>query len=230
MSEPNDMPAGKTGSRLTEARAGSAASPSTVLRLARRGFVALAVIALTVAAGFAYFANYVSTMRPAAEIPQSDAIVVLTGGRNRLETGLELLRSGKARRMLISGVHEHTRKSDLRAATGGTDELFECCIDIDRTALDTVGNATESAKWLAENGFRNVLLVTSSYHMPRSLLEARRAYSGIDVRPYPVTTGENANGNWMSDRATFRILATEYIKYLAALSGASPRYKAARAQ
>jgi uncharacterized SAM-binding protein YcdF (DUF218 family) len=169
------------------------------------------------AAGFFAFAYHVASMRPSDDPPASDAIIVLTGGFNRLETGLRLLKEGKAKRLLISGVYPHTRRSDIRRATGADPELFSCCIDIDRTALDTIGNASESAKWLKSKGFHKVLLVTNNYHMPRSLLETRRVYQGVDVYPEPVVTREIGLAGWLTRPDALRVLFPEYVKYLAAL-------------
>lgn len=169
-------------------------------------------------AGFFLFAYHVASMRPSDDPPVSDAIIVLTGGFNRLETGLKLLKDGKAKRLLISGVYPHTRRSDIRRATGADPELFSCCIDIDRTALDTIGNASESAKWLKTKGYHKVLLVTNNYHMPRSLLETRRVFRGVDVFPAPVVTREIGLAGWLTRPNALRVLATEYVKYLAALA------------
>ncbi len=201
-----------------------------VVRLLRMAVVTVLVLAFASAAGFAVFAQHIGSLRPQAGVPASDAIVVLTGGHKRLETALGLLEAGKGKRLLISGVHPGTRLSDLRRAVGGKSALFDCCVDLDRTALDTVGNAAESAKWLSDHGFRDVLLVTNNYHMPRSLLEARRAFTNITVRPYPVVIGDLGNGGWLTDPEALRVLATEYLKYLAALTGTSPRYLAASVQ
>lgn len=168
-------------------------------------------------AGFFAFAFHVASMRPADDPPVSDAIIVLTGGFNRLETGLRLLKEGKAKRLLISGVYPHTRLADIRRATGADPELFSCCIDIDHVALDTTGNAAESAKWLESNGFHKVLLVTNNYHMPRSLLEMRRVFRNIEVVPEPVVTSEIGLSGWLTRPDALRVLATEYLKFLAAV-------------
>src|SRR5690606_15928842 len=103
--------------------------------------------------------------------PAADAIIVLTGGQSRLDAGIDLLKSGKGRRLLISGVNPAANRDDLRAATGGDRRLFSCCVDIDHAALDTIGNAEESAKWVEDHRYGSIILVTNNYHMPRSLLE-----------------------------------------------------------
>lgn len=194
-----------------------------LLRIIRYGSLLIAIAIVAVIAGFVSFASHVGEMKEVANAPKSDAIVVLTGGTQRLSAGLRLLRSGKADRLLISGVHPDTGKDDIRRAMKADSQLFNCCVDLDYAALDTVGNAVESGRWLSANNYSDVLLVTSNYHMPRSLLEARRAYQGISVRPYPVIVSDLTDGAWMTNPRAFRMIATEYFKYLAALAGASPR-------
>lgn len=133
------------------------------------------VVAVAFAAGFAIFASHVSGLKTPSDTGSADAIIVLTGGHSRIGPAVDLLRSGKGRRLLISGVNPVADLDDLRRATGGERALFSCCVDIDHAALDTVGNATESAKWMASHGYGSAIVVTNNYHMPRSLLELRRA-------------------------------------------------------
>jgi len=174
-------------------------------------------------AGFALFANHVSELSTPADPRRADAIIVLTGGQSRIDAALDLLRSGKGKRLLISGVHPSAGRDDLSAATCGDRSLFNCCVDIDHLALDTIGNAAESAKWIRDHDYRRVILVTSNYHMPRSLLEMRRLVGGQRLDPYPVVGSNLEPGRWMADPAALRVLFTEYNKYLVALArGAVP--------
>jgi uncharacterized SAM-binding protein YcdF (DUF218 family) len=105
----------------------------------------------------------------------------------------------------------------LQAATGGDKALFSCCVDIDRAALDTIGNAEESAKWVRSHAYGKVILVTNNYHMPRSLLEMNRLLDEEELAPYPVVNSKLDNGGWMMRPDALRVLFTEYNKYLAAL-------------
>ena len=132
--------------------------------------------------------------------------------------GAGFLREGKGGRLLISGVNPVADADDLRRATGAEQALFDCCIDIDHAALDTIGNAAESARWAAENGFASAILVTNNYHMPRSLLEMRRADPSLRIVPYPVVNTPLGGGEWLRNPEALRVLFTEYTKYLAALT------------
>jgi uncharacterized SAM-binding protein YcdF (DUF218 family) len=168
--------------------------------------------------GFALFATHVSQLSTPKDPPAADAIIVLTGGQARLDAAIDLLKSGKGERLLISGVHPSTSSKMLQAATGGDKALFSCCVDIDRAALDTIGNAEESAKWVRTHAYSRVILVTNNYHMPRSLLEMGRLLDKEELDPYPVVNSKLDNGGWIVRPDALRVLFTEYNKYLAALA------------
>jgi len=189
------------------------------LRTALR-FASLCLLLLVAlfAGGFGWFASKVSHMTTPANPAKADAIIVLTGGQARLDAALDLLASGKGERLLISGVHPSATRRQLQAATGGDKTLFSCCIDIDRAALDTIGNAEESAKWVESHAYGSVILVTNNYHMPRSLLEMGRLLHGAKLEPYPVVNTNLDNGDWLTKPEALRVLLTEYSKYLLALA------------
>jgi uncharacterized SAM-binding protein YcdF (DUF218 family) len=168
--------------------------------------------------GFGLFAEHVSLLTQPANMRAADGIIVLTGGQSRIGAAIDLLKSGKGKRLLISGVNPHSGRRALREVTGGDKQLFTCCVDIDHEAVDTIGNAEQSAKWVAEHDYGSVILVTNNYHMPRSLLEMHRLLPTASVEPYPVVNSRLDDGSWLTKPAAVRVLATEYVKYLAALA------------
>lgn len=176
-------------------------------------FLAVAVFLF----GFAAFGLHVAGLRTPADQPGADAIIALTGGQARLDAAVELLKSGKGRRLLISGVNPVARVADLQQVTGADADLFSCCVDIDHAALDTIGNAEESAKWVNSHGYGRVIVVTNNYHMPRSLLEMRRLVTSAELLPYPVVNSRLDRGEWMTKPDAMRVIFTEYVKYVAAL-------------
>ncbi|EKF17801.1 hypothetical protein NA2_16163 [Nitratireductor pacificus pht-3B] len=187
-------------------------------RLALR-IAALAALLTAIAflAGFGLFADHIGHLAAPRDVEDADGIIVLTGGQSRIDAAIGLLKAGKGKRLLISGVNPIARADDLRAATGGDKALFECCVDIDHAALDTIGNAEESAKWVHANTYGSIILVTNNYHMPRSLLEIRRILPKARVQPYPVVNTPLDNGAWLAKPDALRVLATEYAKYIGAL-------------
>ena len=132
---------------------------------------ALALVALLYAILFALFA--VSLGRPAPAAVTTDAIVVITGGKGRIEEGIARLAAHRAQRMLIAGADPSVTKQDLARRLGGRVALLACCVDLGSESVDTRSNADEAKRWLDAHGYRSVLLVTSDWHMRRADYEFR---------------------------------------------------------
>lgn len=180
------------------------------------GFLALLSLA-ALAIGFVSFATHVDRLETPETLPQADGIVVWTGrGGGRLEMAGQLLRDGRGERLLISGVNDQVDLTDIMALTGLTDELANCCVDLDYVAEDTRGNATETAIWAEALGYDHILLVTSAYHMPRARIEIAHEIGRIVITPVPV--GANDDAKWWRDGARFQRLMGEYSKYLLAMA------------
>ena len=195
---------------------GHAFVPGIATRLARHflrliGFMMLVGV-VAFFGGFVLFYEHIASMR-SPEHPKADAIVVLTGGYQRVDQGVQLLANGSAKRLLISGVNPATTGNHIRLLTRSSSDLFDCCVDIGHDAMDTAGNASETARWIKAHDFRTVLLVTNNYHMPRSLAEIRRADDRSTFIPYPVENGLSFN-DLMANPLLIRTLASEYVKYL----------------
>lgn len=174
------------------------------------------------AAGFAAFNGDVR--HPASPPPASDGIVALTGGADRVATAMRLLAGGQAPLLLVSGVGGGAELAGLmRHAAAGPDggepletETMERVtvgrVTLGRDAASTAGNAQETAGWAQAHGMRSLIVVTAGYHMPRALLELRRALPGVVLHPAPVRPPALRGG---LDPGTLRVLATEYDKLLA---------------
>ena len=142
----------------------------------------------------------------------ADGIVVLTGARRRIEAGLDLLRQGFGSRLLISGVNRRVTPDDV-LRMNGTDALATgCCIDFGYDALDTKGNASETRAWVGYHGFSRVIVVTSSYHMPRSLNELALALPDVELIAFPVVPRIPGERPWWLSASAIRVLASEYLK------------------
>jgi uncharacterized SAM-binding protein YcdF (DUF218 family) len=183
---------------------------------------ALRTIALVAAAcclswlgGLLWFATPPSGETRAAA---TDAIVVLTGGSLRLQSGIDLLRAGKGRKLFVSGVNQQVDLDDLLGVSGHAPDWARCCIVLGHEADDTFGNAQETAQWIRGQGFRSLRLVTAWYHMPRSLLEFDRAMPEIDIVAHPVFPEQVKQERWWTWRGTAMLLVNEYFKYLGALA------------
>ncbi|MCU0818332.1 MAG: YdcF family protein [Beijerinckiaceae bacterium] len=166
-------------------------------------------------AGLVIFVETLDAPRTPANA-RADGIIVLTGGADRIEDGIRLLEAGHARRLLISGVNAQVTMEQLRRTWPGHELAFDCCIDLDFRARNTIENARESAQWVRQNAFRSILLVTASYHMPRARLEFAEVLPGVVIEPYPVVPDRSRLEDWWREPVLLRLLAAEYTKFLAA--------------
>jgi uncharacterized SAM-binding protein YcdF (DUF218 family) len=165
--------------------------------------------------GFVLFAT--SVMRdPIGGWDKADGIVVLTGGDNRIVAAAKLLADGRAKRLLISGVNRRVRREELERIAGLDHATFTCCVDLGYEALDTVGNADEARSWARANGYNRLIIVTSSYHMPRSLAELALAMPDADLIAHSVTPPTFPDTGWWLHINTTRVLMSEYLKYIPA--------------
>jgi len=83
---------------------------------------------------------------------------------------------------------------------------------LDYKAEDTIGNARETASWAKALGYEHIILVTSSYHMPRAEIEIGAAAGRIKITAYPVINPDGKK--WYADGARFKRLLQEYGKLL----------------
>ena len=194
-------------------RMATAQRSSPVIRLVAAVTLVAAVVVACFGLGFVWFAIDVALSRPPADA-RADGIVVLTGGRDRVQGAIDLLEAGRGRRLLISGVHRSTRAEDIRKAVVGEAALFDCCIDLGHRAETTVGNALEAADWARANGFDSLIVVTSAYHMPRSMVELDRVLPGVRKVAWPVKRPDLAVESWFVRPQTAKLLMQEYVKYM----------------
>lgn len=176
--------------------------------------VALFLILVTLIglADFHRFVNRVATI-PTPPAPEADAIVALTGGSgHRIAAALVILEQGAGKRLLVSGVHESVDVEALIKTAGGTQALYDCCIDFGRSAHSTQGNAIEAADWVETHQYSSLILVTSDYHMPRSQIWFDKALDGVDVIPYPVQSVIKPR-QWWKNWTSIKGLALEWAKY-----------------
>lgn len=165
--------------------------------------------------GFFSFGRGIEEARPPSPLADADAIVVLTGGSlSRLTTAMQLLEDGHGRRLLVSGVNPRAPAADVLSLLDGAPAVLACCVDLGRSAEDTLGNASETAAWAKRNGFSRLIVVTEDYHMPRSLTELAIAMPGVTLTPYPVRTRLMTSGAWRADVPASTTLAGEYLKYI----------------
>jgi uncharacterized SAM-binding protein YcdF (DUF218 family) len=167
--------------------------------------------------GFLWF----TTLLPAAgdsDERGTDAIVVLTGGSDRLAVALDLLIADKGRKLFVSGVYRGVDVRQLLDLSQHSPEDLSCCVVLGYEADNTRGNAIETAAWMQDQGFTSLRLVTATYHMPRSLLEFRRTMPDVLIIPHPVFPEHFKRDDWWLWPGSSSLLISEYTKYLVALA------------
>ncbi|MBA2398399.1 MAG: YdcF family protein [Bradyrhizobium sp.] len=186
-----------------------------------RGWLRATIVA-TLALGFVGaavgFVAFLSQLRGVEVKParNADGIVVLTGGSSRVSDAMELLAGGYGKRLLISGVHPTNAASDISRTLPDNHSLLGCCVDLDRSAVNTRSNAAETRRWVKDRGFKSLIVVTSNYHMPRAIVELSHAMPDIVLIPFAVVGDRWRDEPWWTSGTTFRLLLSEYAKYVAA--------------
>lgn len=195
------------------------------------GLVALAIWI----AGLLAFADRIARSTPIDLPAPAEGIVALTGGSPlRLRAATDLLESGRGQRVLVTGVNPKVSRDGIWTLTGAAKPLFDCCVDLDFSAADTIGNAREATRWARAMGYRRLILVTADYHAPRAALELRARMPEAQVDVFPLATPDLDARHWPETSLGARRMVTEYIKYLIALSregllGLGARHQAAGA-
>ena len=193
---------------------------------------ALATVLICLALLIWSFADFLARIADGEAAParHADAAVALTGGADRIADAIELLARGNADRLLITGVNPVTSRQELARKAPGARALFDCCIELGYEAANTVGNATETERWVRAHRIRSLIVVTSNYHMPRALAEIGSALPDVELIAYPVVS-ERAKRSWWSDEQSARLIVFEYCKYVATrlrLSFAPPKQDTTR--
>lgn len=129
-------------------------------------------------------------MKPEPSAEPVEAIIVLTGGENRVKTGLDLLEAGQSDKLFISGVNPKTSTQDILKMWKDGPHKAPCCITLGHEAQNTEENARETKDWIEKNGIQSIRLVTSDYHMSRSLLEFGKGLPDLTILPHPIRSDD----------------------------------------
>ena len=149
---------------------------------------------------------------------KTNALVVLTGGGDRLEAALVLMHQNVAEKMLISGVHPRTTLKDILNFDSQKDvPLEEAKIFLDYNAHSTLENAQKTVQWVKKYHIKSIRLVTAHYHMPRALREFHQNLPHVEILAHPIIPRIFKESNWFCHKDILWLLWREYHKYLGAL-------------
>lgn len=178
----------------------------------RAGLYGSTLVFLCWLAGYAAFSAHISGLK-FAPTEKADAVIVLTGGAGRIGMGLDMLAARQGSHLFITGVNNQVdMPTIMRMWRGDNTDIVTCCVTLGHQAHNTHQNAAEARKWVSGvRDVRSAYIVTSSYHMPRTILEFRQALPGITLYPAPVPYGTGPD----HDQKNFWHLAfSEYNKTL----------------
>ena len=128
-----------------------------------------------------YFSKSEVTLAPA------ELVVVFPGGSERIESGIEIVKDGAAPDfMVVNGTEESLRPLLQKNKMPEAVKVFP-----GGKSRSTFEDTFQAVKVIKENHLSSVILVTSSYHLPRALflLKTYLSISGqedVHVQYYPV--------------------------------------------
>lgn len=157
--------------------------------------------------GFFCFINKIS-MQEIIIDKKADAIVVLTGAKGRIDAGIQLLWEKNSEHLFVSGVGKNAVLNDLSkyldSFTSDQVKSMKNSITLGHDANSTEENALETSQWIKKNNYKSLILVTSNYHMPRSLYLFKHFMPHISITAYPL----------VKNNLVLKLAFLEYNKYI----------------
>lgn len=173
-----------------------------LIRAILAGILLCAVVMICLFVGFTW---EVFSLKP--KQAATDAVVVLAGGKGRIEEGIRLYRAGGGTALYLIGVDPTVRKRDLVDERPGEQIILE------KQSTTTLENAFYARDLLVKHGVRSLQLITSRYHMLRARLIFRNILpKDIAIYPHPVDS-RNFREEWWRYGGSFRLLLSEFYKY-----------------
>ena len=137
-------------------------------------------------------------------------IAVLTGGKGRIAEGIKIFRENPGSYLLISGVDKSIEIEEIMPL----DFLKNPRVFIDKNSETTLDNAKEIIEWSYKNKIKNISIITSDYHMPRSMLVLFKKGKELSFYANPVPSSIYFKKHLFRDFKLLQFLLEEYFKYL----------------
>lgn len=183
----------------------------TLTRKIRKALLALCLF--LVAYDFVSFSNRAASLSDTElAIAEFDAIIALTGGRNRIFLAAQIAQNRNLP-LFISGVHEDAKPKEVADAAGVDPAFFECCATLGYFAHTTHENGLEVAKWADQFGFGRLVIVTSNYHMERALIELQQAMPEAKLYSHAVASPTIHADAWWRDTSSAKRMLVEWSKW-----------------
>ncbi len=203
--------------RATKTDAGGRLKPASSLRRKIRFALIIFLLgAIALMLGFVWFVERLPT-QDAILTQDADGIVVLTGRASRISDAIELLATRRGKRLLITGVYPKTTATAIARLVPENQHWVSCCVDLDHSAVNTIGNAVQTRIWAKKNDIKSLIVVTSNYHMPRAMTELAHQLPDVALIAYPIIPDRVRVEGWWMNATSARLLFAEYLKYLRAV-------------
>ncbi len=150
---------------------------------------------------------------------RTDAIVVLTGGSERVRNALYFLNRNFADKLFISGVNTDVKIHEifsLHNYNSATEAKLSNRVFLGYSANDTYQNALEIERWVRRNNIKSIRLITSNYHLRRALFEVKERLSDIKIIPHAVIPLNIRLDRWWQFKTSRKLLLLEYNKLVLA--------------
>jgi uncharacterized SAM-binding protein YcdF (DUF218 family) len=176
-------------------------------RRKKTGLRNAAVAAALLAAAGAALPHFLSANLARRVPPPSDALLVLTGGENRIAEGFRAWREGMARELYILGAGGRASLDTILPGHPplSAEELRR--VHIEGWSENTLENAYSAKSAVRERGFTRVVLVTGDYHIPRAFLALRTVLPPeVSIAVLPVRS------EWKDRNALPRTLRLHFVE------------------
>lgn len=187
---------------------------TTALAITKLSLCIAIFCVISLSSGFVWYSYQIKNCANIKTPQKSDGIVVLTGGANRIQTAFSLMDKKLGERLLITGVNKRTSKKAIFNALNRDILTSNIKVDLDHLALDTIGNAKETAQWVEAHDYKKLIIVTSDFHLTRSLLEFKQAMPKIELIPYPafMSTAKKSDQNLRSHLKEYSKLVASVLR------------------
>lgn len=171
-------------------------------------------------AGFFWFVEGVPVESDEnGEIPKSDAIIALTGGMGRITTAIDVLQQNIAPKLFITGVGTDVTLPELIQQDVSPNKrkplrYYRSRVELGYVARSTAGNVREANGWMVANPVKSIVLVTSNYHMPRSLYLFRQAFPQLVITTKSTFGPAFRSEDWWRHSDVLGLAFSEYHKLL----------------
>jgi len=151
---------------------------------------------------------------PAPSGEGADAILVLTGGENRIAEGFRAWKEGMGKELFILGAGRNAKLANILPAGTEISPNDLPRIHVEGWSANTLENAFSAKSAVVSRSYRKVLLVTSDYHMPRAMLALRKVLpSDVSISVLPVTSDWRRKGAWHRLPRLFLVEGWKYWGY-----------------